>query len=139
MKPIIILFLLIYLGTVSAQSSVVPGQQWQLTEGETSWLIEINEALGDGFFSTKLITGEVPKDHDLYVRAETIKGTLSFQFMFNYLLVTDSGFGFRCSIGLENATANQAVTGELMRYRGSVAGPQWSEELETCIMELAKH
>jgi hypothetical protein len=109
--------------------SFQPGQRWQLSDGSATWVIGIDTDLGQGFFTTKLVSGEILADHDLFVHAEVEEETLALQFMFNYLLASDSGSGFKCSFVAE---PSKPARGELLCYRGSVAGPQWSEEVETC-------
>jgi hypothetical protein len=133
MNYLLAFFLGVYL-TASAQPFVGPGQHWQVSDGAKTWVVEIVQDLGQGFFSTNLVSGEVLKDHELYVSAETTRETLTFEFGFNFLLATDSSSGFRCEVKWDGT--NETVSGELVSYRGSVAGPQWSTEKESCEITL---
>jgi hypothetical protein len=133
MKYLLIFFLGVSL-TASAQLLVEPGQHWQVSDGAKTWVVEIVQDLGQGFFSTKLVSGELLKNHELYVSAETSRETLTFEFGFNFLLATDSGSGFSCEVKWDGT--NETLSGDLVSYRTSVAGRQWSTEKESCEVRL---
>jgi hypothetical protein len=126
-----IAILLISLTTLSlAQNALELPQQWRITEGENTWVVEIAEDIEDNLYRAELISGQVTADHELYIRVDKAEEGLSFTFMFNNTMVTDSGFGFACG---DTTETNQ---GELVRYVGTIGGPQWSDKKESCTTEL---
>ena len=126
------LFLLVafLLGTYGfAQPWLELKQQWHVSEGENVWVVEIAEKITPELYRANLLDGNIPANHDLYVHIDVTENETAFTFMFNFLLATDSGFGFTCSV-------TPATAGELIRYVGSVGGPQWSDEKESCHVVL---
>jgi hypothetical protein len=132
MKIILAMLLFACLNAI-AQASFQAGQQWQVSEGENIWVVAIEKDFGEGFFSAYLVSGEIPANHDLFVSAEVSGETLALEFILNPNFVTDSSFGFSCAF---TPTTDESINGELRRFRGSVAGPQWLEETEKCEVKL---